>query len=72
MTHLLKLGECHVSRAPGHLNQSRTCINDPDTVTTGYCHLIRAELGVKRGKGGVCPFSVVMPWLIHHRVTALQ
>jgi len=29
----------------------------PDNVKTGHCHLKRAELGVKRGKGGLCPFS---------------
>ena len=31
---------------------------DPDNVKTGHCHLKRAELGVKRGKGRLCPFSM--------------
>ena len=32
---------------------------DPDNVKTGHCHLKRAELGVKRGKGAFAPFQVV-------------
>ena len=30
----------------------------PDTVKTGHCHIYRAELCVKRGKGAFAPFQL--------------
>ena len=42
---------------PGTPIQSLARFFNPNTVKTGHCHLKRAELRVKSGKGRLCPFS---------------
>ncbi len=59
----------HKALCPVSLVVLSNRIHDLDTVKTGHCHSKRAELGVKRGKGGLYPFSgelahAAQTWLV--------